>query len=263
MWDDNFQRYIELVRDSKPAPGGRFRINCMYHNDTGYHCYINPKIGSAYCHHCGKTWKGLKFEGRVATHEEVIKPYDPSVISDLLEDLVKVSSVPGTKAYRFLEGRDLLDYKDKFYVGLDGFFKSRLVMPAYWCGGIYGLVGRTLVNAKPKYKYSPGPWASKIVYNLDNNVSKRCIVMEGILDVLRYPEESVAIFGTRISPVQLRLIIAKCVEVVVIFDSDAHDKVDRAVSELGKYVSARGVYLSSGDPGDLTHNQIEELIKEE
>lgn len=103
-----------------------------------------------------------------------------------------------------------------------GPYTMRLIIPVYYQNRLVGYQGADLTGrAKTKYLSSHTP-IKNYLYNYDN-VDKRIIIVEGVLDCWRVGKDCVATFGTGVTKHQRNLILRKKPETLIIcFDGDAY-----------------------------------------
>jgi DNA primase len=140
--------------------------------------------------------------------------------------------------------------------------QQRITIPGHSeYGALCGFIGRTPIEATPKYLYTPGYPKSFTLFNLhrakkhgDNGI----IVVEGSLDVMRihdlgYPNVT-GILGSSLSVAQQKLLIKYTDKVYFMFDNDAAglkanmQAIEAMKNQLNTY------YISLGklkDPGDI------------
>jgi DNA primase len=84
------------------------------------------------------------------------------------------------------------------------------------------------------------------------------IIFEGVFDVLKVPDYGLCIFGKKMSPEQIRLLstFLSVSSVFVMLDSDANADELELCNALNKHFKTIPIQLASGDPGDLTENEI-------
>ena len=125
-----------------------------------------------------------------------------------------------------------------------------------------GVVGKSLGESNrvnPKYKFPSGFSAASFLYNYDR-ASKfpKVVVMEGVFDVFRFPDNAVALFGKSLSAKQKLALVSTWKEVLVMLDSDAGESAYKIQKQLSPFVSCRVAKLDEGDPAD---NRKETLVK--
>jgi hypothetical protein len=148
-------------------------------------------------------------------------------------------------------------------------YKHRLFIPFFWNGKMVSFDTRDITGkAQNKYQACPKEYEfiehKKILYgNQEAWDADLGICVEGPTDVWRMGELSFAVSGISYTNSQVRHIATIFKRVVVLFDDDPQAQVQakKLVAEL----KFRGVdafnYVIKGDPGSLTNEEAELLIK--
>jgi|GEM_PF-2157459 len=161
------------------------------------------------------------------TEETQDKPISPEMISRMYQR---------EDPHNYLLGRNFKPETIKYFecgytddwLGKGYNKQERITIPVHdEYGTIKGFIGRTPVNAMPKYINTGGLSKSHLLYNL-NRAAKYAqnglILVEGTLDVMRlhdlgYPN-AVAILGAKLSETQLHLLTKYTDKIYLMFDSD-------------------------------------------
>jgi DNA primase len=153
-------------------------------------------------------------------------------------------------------------------VGPIGSYSHRILAPIYFNGQVVSYQCRaTKRDQKPPYlacaKRDELIEHKCIVYGFDEAVRlNRCIVVEGITDAWRLGHGAVATFGKSFTPSQVLLIAKNFDQIFVLPDSDVKDgeTITDALRMLGSEVEE--YELEKGDPGDLSQDQADALMRE-
>ena len=202
---------------------------------------------------------------------------DLSVVSHPLPDeFSRISSVPLPQAFRKLDSSCIshglaIRYLNQrgisrklwrdFNLGfcMEGIYENRIVFPIYFKQKLRGFTSRTVTNAVPKYKFPSGFTAASFLYNYDTaSRFSKVVVMEGVFDVFRFPENAVALFGKAMSAKQKLALVSSWKEVIVMLDSDAGEAAYKIQKQLSPFVKCKIAKLENGDPAD---NHKDELVK--
>ena len=147
-------------------------------------------------------------------------------------------------------------------------FKFRIVAPIYWNGKQVSFQARDITD-RNKLKYITCPKDRELVFHKDILYGKTPfltdtgIIVEGITDVWRFGDYSLATFGIEYTHTQVRLIATMFKRVAVIFDSETQAiiQANKLVGELKfRGVNAWRVSID-GDPGEMKQTEADALIK--
>lgn len=176
----------------------------------------------------------------------------------------------GPDPYKYLLGRgfsqETIDYFEcgyaSDYLGRGYANQQRITIPGHTeYGKICGYIGRTPIDATPKYLYTAGYPKSHTLFNLHRAKkysSKGLILVEGSLDAMRmhdlgYPNVC-AILGSALSPAQQKLLMKYTDKIYIMFDNDkAGSKANMgAIEAMKDRVDTYFVSLEPfNDPGDV------------
>lgn len=145
-----------------------------------------------------------------------------------------------------------------------GKYKFRIIIPIYFQGKIVSYIGRD-VTRKSKLRYKACPSELEIIshreilYGLDNANNTTVILVEGITDVWRLGENSIACFGLQFSDEQVLLLVQRFSEVIISFDREVEAirrarKLQRILEGLG--IEARIAIPPKRDPAEMTDTEI-------
>lgn len=150
-----------------------------------------------------------------------------------------------------------------------GNYSWRIYIPCIFNKSVVNFTTLSVVDKRSKYKHCPNEKAiipmKHCLYNLDN-VYKRIIIVEGVTDVWRMGDGTIATMGIQFTTAQIKLIINKRPEIVhIMFDSDLSaqrqaKKLAETLSNL--FINTNLITLPKGDPADLTDEEAQALRKE-
>ncbi len=234
-------------------------------DDGRYHCWV-----------CGLKGKNIV---------SLIKKYSPEIqgISDLKfktadikeqeklilpENFVVLSEYSGKdpdilSTINYLKSRNVSSFdigRWRILAYKSGRFRRRVVIPSFDdTGNLNYFIARTIDDIKPKYRNAHAKKSDIIFNEIDIDWSKPVILVEGIFDALKSPENSIPILGSTLPPGSLlfeRLVSNQC-EVFLSLDPDMKSKA----YDIAKSLSRMGcsVYISFANPG----NDIGQLTKAE
>jgi len=155
-------------------------------------------------------------------------------VAELPEDVklvVECLSDPNARdVYRYLQGRGVskLDvYQWRVCVSQDFTFRRKAIFPSFDSEGeLNYFVARSIDDSKFKYKNAKVP-KNRIIFNeMDINWNDPVVLVEGVFDAVKCPENTVPILGSTLS--KKSLLHARLAQhrstVVVAFDEDAESK---------------------------------------
>lgn len=143
-----------------------------------------------------------------------------------------------------------------------GKYKFRIIAPMLMSNEVVSFVGMDVTRkAKVPYKNASDEEsitsAKDCLYNIDT-INRTAILVEGITDVWRIGDRSVATLGKKVTTAQINILKQKNVKnVFVLPDFDGIDewkKVGKRIAPLFDHVEL--IELSSGDPADLTGEDL-------
>lgn len=153
----------------------------------------------------------------------------------------------------------------------NGNFKLRIIAPIYLDNKLISYQGRDITDlSNLKYKMCPKELEiipnKHILYNIDNIINRKAIIVEGITDVWRLGDGAVATFGTGFMQEQIKFIKERLNEVYILFDND-NDIVIESSERLYSILKSIGINvemieLDEGDPGDMSDEDAKYLKKE-
>lgn len=145
--------------------------------------------------------------------------------------------------------------------------KNRIVLPIDIFGVRRGWVGRTIVkDLEPKYLNPPDLHMSRLLFNLDNVLrhgTNRVVLVEGVFDALRIPDQAVCTFGKKLSREQASILDeAGFDEWVFCYDGDAIADARRFAEMAPFYVSCLYAELPKQyDPGNAPMTVLQQALK--
>ncbi len=277
---------IEYWLEGNNVGHGGVNIRCPFCDDSSNHLGMvirNPKV--IRCWRCGTKSLNKLIEELGHDPKDILERYDGELDKDdLFVSKPKLEPKPvilppyrklGFMEINYLHNRgfDKFNKRHRLYEdwgifsgGNVGEFKFRIIVPIYQDGKLISYQGRDYTgNQTPKYKNYSGANLKDTLYGIDGVKGDRVIITEGVFDVWKLGKgNAVATFGTEYTLKQLRLLIEKGIEKVVIaFDSDvagqhAADKLKGALEVLG--IDCKKFACIEGDPADMNKKGIEHLI---
>jgi len=190
------------------------------------------------------------------------------------QDVIKRMNV-GPDPYEYLQKRGFNQSTIEYfecgyatdYLGRGYANQQRITIPGHdEYGKLCGYIGRTPIDATPKYLYTSGYPKSHTLFNLHRakkHSANGLILVEGSLDAMRlhdlgYPNVC-AILGSALSPNQQKLLLKYTDKVYVMFDNDAAG----LKANLGALEAMKDhldmYYVSLGDlndPGDIREKSV-------
>jgi DNA primase len=159
-------------------------------------------------------------------------------------------------------------YKIKF-CGPIGDYRLRIIVPVFDRGNCISFTARDATNkASTPYLNCPNDKAyydiRDTVYNLDNSTAPDVIVVEGVTDVWRIGDNTVATFGIKYTPHQV-LTLTQYRRCFILFDAEpkAQEQADMLAKDLSTVVSeVIRLELPQGDPAEMSEDDVKSLRKQ-
>lgn len=271
---------------------------CPFCMNSNYHCGVNLKSGGFHCWVCGEKgglWKLLKemecFQGinigrifnKFRLGQPNTRPIDYNATTDKLDRKKRIFYTwpEGTLEELPLPHRNYLsdrgfdpDFLIKKYkiraVHNVGKHKFRIIIPTIIDGKMVAWVAAWIFREKypdiTAYLNIPPALAVKPInhclYNLDT-VTHTAIIVEGIIDVWRCGDGFIASYRKGMTAEQIKLLVDKAPKrVFIMYDAEAtKDAIRLANNIAGLFPHVEILELASGDPGDLTPEQVDEIRK--
>ncbi len=286
---DNLQ--VKYVTKGKNVSRGWIGLSCPFCSDKSNHLGIHLESGAFKCWRCSKKGhisfllqKILQIPKYQA--EEILKDVEFASKMERLENRsrnpLQVNTLfnsyifPLPSEYReYLISRsydpDLLQRKYGVRAGGDiGEQKFRIVAPITLNGQIVSFIGRDISgSSQQRYKMCYDDDAlyprREVLYNFDTVSDTICIV-EGVTDVWRIGDGSVATLSTAFSTEQITLILTKKIKrAFILFDSEdmAQKKAEDLAARLTiKIPNVEVIQLDAGDPAELSEEDVKLLRRE-
>jgi transposase-like protein len=286
---------IDYAKSGKHARPGWVNISCPFcSGHAGFHGGFNIENSYYNCHRCGSHYLpkviAVLTGSSQNTAATLIKKY--STLSEPLSQRETKKKAPSKIIFPSDTGK--LTNKAKIYLinrlynpdkletiwnlkstSHIGFYKNRILAPIYQRQELVSYQTRDITDKHPQ-KYLACFQDEEIIqhqhciYGLDQAVSRRCIVVEGITDVWRLGPGAVATFGIDFTKQQARLIATNFNKVFIMFDSEpqAQEKaknlahlISSAFTNSVKVINLSFI-IENTDPGDLSQNDADSLMKE-
>lgn len=287
---------IEYYTKGKNVTKGWINIQCPFCMDGSNHLGINLKSNLFSCWACNEKGSVLKlikkikeishYQAKVLASNYVTdnityntdEKYDSEdVLGDqdnkkLVYPTGIVSEMPEVHR-KYLISRNFKSYKltkkyDLKFTFNTGNLRFRIIAPIYnnhiavsW---IAADVIRENSDVPPYIKCSLENSiisANECLYNIDS-VKTTAIIVEGITDVWRIGDGSVATMTKSINDSQINQLITYHVNsVFVMFDSDAFDKAQESAKKLSAFFKTEIIQLDKGDPADLSNDEVLDIRK--
>ena len=279
------QKGIRFYQAGKNVKQGWIGIRCRWCSDTSNHLGINLTNKSISCWKCGIKGTAIKLVMRIdgLSFESALNQLSRfSAISSLVKkDRRNLSTIQRSDfeldrtfsldiapyCYRFLENRGFdpkyLFRKYKLLSApISGRYAYSLIIPYYSFDKPLTFVSRH--TARKIYSNCPseisGITTKQLLYGSSNDDT--IIVVEGVTDQWNIGDGSVALGGTKFSPVQIKL-LTEFERVFIVFDpeEEAQKLADRLGTILANHCSHVEVINIGGDkdPGDLPTDDIKAL----
>lgn len=147
-------------------------------------------------------------------------------------------------------------------------YRHRIIAPIIWEGKQVTFQARDITE-KHTLKYMACPKDRELIhhkhilYGKQEKWGATGICVEGITDVWRFGESSFCTFGIEFTLYQIRIMAKQFKRIAVIFDDDPQAKRQAAklIAELGfRGVDAFKIEIQ-GDPGDMSEDDAQHLVK--
>jgi len=151
-----------------------------------------------------------------------------------------------------------------------GDYKFRIIAPIYYHGKIVSFQGRDITNRqKLRYKACSKKLEvmhhKHVLYNIDNCLLSRVIVVEGITDVWRFGDNCLCTFGISYRPEQVLLLADRFDYIFILFDPEpkAQEKARKMAHELnilGRKTEL--IEIFKDDPGKFPQREAFKMKRE-
>lgn len=258
--------------------------------NPGLHLGYNEKGGYYVCYRCGGhrvaevirallsvSWQAAfrlqeKYGGDSQTKQKAARGSKETQIQTTLPPGTGPMGLPH---FRYLVDRAfapeyLAEQFGLLGTGALGPYKFRIIAPILFNGELVSYQGRDITDKQSaKYKACPRELErihhKHIVYAYDM-AKQDVLVVEGVTDVWRMGPGSVALFGIKFTPAQVKLLTAFR-RVFVWFDEEdpeAEEQNHRLISDLAALgTEAESIRVGiEGDPGDLKQEDADYIMRE-
>lgn len=277
----------------KNVQSGWLAVNCPFCDDHSNHLGINPETNGINCWRCPAKGTVISYVmklKRIYAHEAIselkkrthrqMRVDSRSFEFERLPKSEKHLRLPlySQKHFenyhaKYLSGRgfdpEYLTKKfDLMFTGPFGDYRTRIIVPIYMRRQIVSFTTRDVtdqahipwVHGKPDHViFSP----KECLYNIDT-VEDTALVVEGASDVWRIGDGTVATFGDKYTPEQVRL-LRNVKRAFVLFDTEdeAQENASKLAYDLSVFVPEVHIYeLDEGDPGNLSEDDVKEIRTE-
>jgi DNA primase len=249
-------------------------VKCLNpeHEDTHPSMRIDKITGVFNCFSCG--FKGNLFTyfgekvNKLQMKRETLKKKINNKIAENVGLIMPTNSVPYIGDWRNIKP----DTYKKFEAFLDHSptFVGRVMFPIRnFTGRIVAFQGRHMTGGTPKYIFSP-PGVRLPLFPVVEPIFASVILVEGIFDVLNLHDKgltnAVCCFGTKnINEDKLAILKLQGVERIDIFfdGDDPGQEAAKSVKVMCDNVDlvSRNVFIEGQDPGNLTTDQVNKLMR--
>lgn len=278
---------IDFRTSGKNVTSGWLELVCPFCADPSYHLGISDS-NIYHCWRCGSKGSIIKLimELENISYSKAIKELSTYYLSDLTElkiDIQKrynhnILPKEATKEFSSIHSDYLLLRRfnpnifikkyDLYACYMLGKYKYRIICPVIEDERIVNFTAMAVSGQSPKYLHCPNEEAiipmKECLYNIDS-VDKTIIIVEGVTDVWRLGDGTVATMGIEFTSEQINVLakreINRC---FVVFDAEdlAQKKAEKLATVLSSFIKEVDIiFLRKGDPCDLTDGQVEEIRK--
>lgn len=272
-------------------------IKCPFCQDAGKHLNISLTNGYSKCWRCGEkqlSWiirdiegcngvkaylitKSIKFDKSLALQYQ--SDQQPKPFYDILQNKYFLDDLPEPHV-KYLEKRgfDAYHLQSQYQIKACynfGDYKYRIIIPIFQEGKLVSFTSRDITGkAELKYRLLPDKESlvprQNLVYNIDNVIDGKVVVVEGPFDTWRIGRGSVSMLTIQFTKEQILSLVRKNVKrFFVLFDSE--ERAQAKAEELGIWLSMFGkglcsevICLCNGykDPAEMTEEDARRFRKE-
>jgi len=280
------------LEGEKNVVRGWVGIQCPFPDcsDPSWHCGINLESLFYSCHICrnkGKVEKLIQELERCSfnqaqkiiekfSDEDYSSPKKPLFRSvKEVEECILPEEIDKSfhkKHQQYLKSRNFnADYLVKKYNLMSvyniGRYKFRIIIPYYYHSRLICFNTRD-ITGRAELRYQFCDIENSVIevkhtfYNIDT-VKDRCIIVEGPSDVWRIGDGCIAVSGKQFTKEQLLMLREKEIKkAVVLYDADdSEEKIGETLANnlTGIIPSVELIELESGDPGELSTEEVKEI----
>lgn len=283
---------IQFWESGKNVSPGWVNIRCPFCGDQSNHLGFSPQ-GNYVCWRCGshslrKVLSRILGVDPIGFKNIIVSYGGMRRRKDEIEEQVRIGSrkfkLPsgteslGPRHRAYLHSRNFDDEKLEREWGLVGTgpisqldnidFKHRIIAPILWYDRTVSFQARDYTG-KSNLRYITCPQERELVHHKNILYGKQeewrsiGICVEGITDVWRLGPSAFATFGINYTPAQVHE-MKRFEQVFVVFDDEpqAQEQANKLVFELCFHgISAESI-LIDGDPGDLSQDDADCMVKE-
>lgn len=253
------------------------QVNCPWCRTTNFHLGLREGTTAMNCWLCGprSLWQWMLKLG--------LKPHESGAFNNAVMLSKRRSKVEGvitfpkhcidlkTKHKRFLENRGfnaelLMKQWGLLGTGAVSDYPLRIVIPVKDKNmETIGWTGRAIVEAKSKYVTAKNFKAHDHLYGIEQVKTPWVVVVEGPADVWRLGYSAVALFGSKLSTAQTR-ILKTFRHVHVLLDADGPGRngskeIKDTLSLFTDVVEHNPADFSAPDPGDFTQKNLRDFYQ--
>ena len=284
----NFKKFlidykIPIGEEGNTAPGW-INIKCPFCSDHSNHLGWNIEQQYFNCWKCG--WHSIIDVIMILTNnnfhksKELLKQYiigsnyipicqeKKTIINDIIH-LPTGTKELSTIHRNYLINRNFdpdhliqkYNLKGTLYTGN---YKFRIIAPIYYNGKLVSYQGRDVTD-KQKLRYKACSKKNEIIhhkyilYNLDNCLSNKIIIVEGITDVWRIGDNCACTFGIAYTIEQILLLSSRFNTVFILYDTEekAQEKAYSLAQNLNIYnLKTEIITLDQDDPAKFPDDEI-------
>jgi hypothetical protein len=277
---------VEYITKGKNVATGFVNVQCQYCDDPSQHGAFSLQGNVYLCWRCGKhdVAETLALLTGIDKREiyQLKKKYDDFI--DIDQQQVEYHNtqitVPGSKLTSqhraYLASRRFdVEYLEHKYdlrgtLATGDLYAYRIIAPIYLNKRIVSYQGRDFTG-KQQLRYATCKPENeivhhkKILYNLDNAQQRKVIVVEGVYDVFRFGDDTIATMGTSYTREQVALICDKYDQIYTMFDpeKDAQSRAKQLLYDLaiaGK--QAVNILLDEGDPAEQNDDTVRAIKRD-
>ena len=245
-------------------------------DDYRYHCWVCECKGKSIWRLIARlrpdlSTKILEFDNRAVSFKQ--EPQETESLKiELPEGLVflgdSTKEPDALAAIAYLRYRGIADDKInrwRIHAGVHGKFRRHVFFPSFDADGkINYFLGRAIDETQWRYKNAIVPKSSIIFNEIDIDWNKEIILVEGVFDAMKCPDNCIPLLGSALSKSSLlfeKLASKRC-KIKICLDSDLPQKAYAIAKLLAEYdCDVRIAFPPLGmDLGDMSEEQVAEVL---
>lgn len=267
---------IQYTESGKNVSNDWIGVTCPFCSDSSNHLGINVQSKLISCFKCGKKGSILHYlKEHLYSYSKALKLVEKAIprelrsfIQEKTNTLVDRVSLPKNCTKEILKPHEIFlksrGYKPKkmykkynlYSVGATGYWNNRIIVPIYRFGRLVTFTSIDISKESDNRYIHESEEKSimhckQLLYGEEFCNRRKVKVVEGHFDRYRIGDGCVCVFGTKVTPEQIKL-LSRYDEVIIIFDGDDDGRkaAERLSNELSAHCKVTLVLLHDGDDPD-------------